>query len=263
MRSTLLFLLVSLSTLHASAQALSLSDKKLVEAARSHYYSLPLSGFSSMKCAVKFDLSTVPLVPSNKTDPHRKLIEATQFTISIDIRGHASVEHSYPEGSAEAEQQAVSQVTSLLTSLVTGVFQTWPSKGLQGPIPPFDSQIQSIVQTGDGYKLTLNVPGGPVEVTLDKDFLAQEIVSAGGKLVERPEYAALPKGLIFVSNSAVDTTQGSRVDVSYEMGSSDINGLTVPSSVRLKVNQNIDVKFALDGCKVEKGVVLKVAPPPS
>jgi hypothetical protein len=263
MRVPLLILVVLFSSLRASTQALSPADKKLVDDARSHYYSLPLSGFSSMKCSVKFDLSTVPLVPSDNTDPKWKLVDATQFTLSIDIRGRPSVEHSYPISSAESERQAMSPITNLLTSLITGVFQTWPTKGLQGPVPPFDSQIQSILPMGDGYRLTLNVPGGPVEVTLNKDYLAREIVSAGGKIVERPEYSPSSGGFIFVGNSAVDTTQGSQVDVSYEIKSSDVNGLTVPSSVRLKVNQNIDVRFALDDCKVEKGVVLKVAPPPS
>jgi hypothetical protein len=201
MRLTLLFLLFSLSSLPAFAQALSPSDKKLIEAARSRYYSLPLSGSSSMQCSVNFDLSTVPLVPSDNADPKRKLIEATRFTIFIDIRGRASVNHSYPVSSTDGERQSVAQITDLQTSLVSGVFQT--------------------------------------------------------------EYVPSAKGLVLAGNRAVDTTQGSRVDVSYEMGSSEINGLTVPSSMRLKVNKNIDVKFALDGCKVEKGIVLNVAPPPS
>jgi hypothetical protein len=39
--------------------------------------------------------------------------------------------------------------------------------------------------------------------------------------------------------------------------------LRVPSSAHLRVNQNMDVRFALDECAVKKAIVVRVNPPPA
>lgn len=145
-----------------------------------------------------------------------------------------------------------------------GVFQTWLSKGLQGPIPPFDSQIESVAAKERGYVLNLRMPGGPVRVFLDKDYLVTEIASADGRTDERPKYAAGTDGLILVGNDATDDSeQQGRTEVKYEIENSVLDGLRVPSYVHLRVNQNIDTRFSLDACVVKKGMVIHVNPPPS
>jgi hypothetical protein len=173
-----------------------------------------------------------------------------------------SVHYSYPIGTSEIAQQQASPLTNVLQSLAMGLFQTWITKGLQGPIPAFYSQVQSINATKDGYLMVLNVPGGPVQIEMDKDYLVKRIVSVGGKIDERPVYLPSLSGLIFTGNDVIDDSeQGGRVKIQYELENSIVDGFRLPSSIHLRVNQNIDVKFSLSNCAIEKGTVIVVNPP--
>lgn len=247
----------------AQGQQLSQSEKSLIDSARSKYYDLKSAGFQSLSCSLKFDLATVPLVPRASDDPTRKLLEQTAFDLTLDENGRPSVEHHFPEAADEGAKQGALQVTNLMTSFVVGLFQTWPTKGLQGPIPPFDSQVASVTATDRGYVFSLRTPGSPVQVTPDKDYLVTDIVSMGGKIKEHPTYVPSPGGLVFSGNDAVDASHpGAPVDVHYELRTKLIEGLRVPSSAHLRVNENIDVTFTLERCVVNKAKVLNVAPPP-
>jgi hypothetical protein len=198
-------------------------------------------------------------MPTGNDELSRKFIKATKFTLTLDANGRPAVQHSYPSGATVSEEQQVVQVTNLLTSLVAGLFQTWPTKGLQGPVPAFDSQIEDVNSTDRGYTLHLRLPGGPVQLFLDKGYTVTEVVSNEGKLHEHPLYGPSPDGLVFVGNDATDDSQpGGRVEVKYELGTTVLDGLRVPSSAHLIVNQNIDVRFSLDGCTVKKALVVHV-----
>jgi hypothetical protein len=264
MRSSVVFaVFASLLSVSAYGYQLSAGDAKIVESARARYYNLSAAGFQSLHCSVKFDFATVPLLPSATDESMRKLLEATGFTLVLDDRGRPSLQHRYPADAGESLRQQASQEINLLSSFVVGVLQTWPTKGLQGPIPSFDSQIESVESTDRGYTISLRVPGGPVKLLLDKSYLVTEIVSAAGKIHERPVYTPSPEGLVFVGNDGIDDSeQGGRVEVKYDLGTSVLDGLRVPSSAHIRVNQNIDVKFVLDGCVVQKAKVLEIDPPP-
>jgi hypothetical protein len=256
-------LLISIVPMLAAGQLLSAGDKAVIESARARYYNLQAAGFQSLSCSVNFDFSTVPLTPTGNDELSRKFIKATKFTLTLDANGRPAVQHSYPSGATVSEEQQVVQVANLLTSLVAGLFQTWPTKGLQGPVPAFDSQIEDVNSTDRGYTLHLRVPGGPVQLFLDKAYTVTEVVSNQGKLHEHPLYGPSPDGLVFVGNDATDDSQpGGRVEVKYELGTTVLDGLRVPSSAHLLVNQNIDVRFSLDGCTVKKALVVHVKPPP-
>lgn len=261
-RSSLVMLTLVLLPLNIIGQQLTAGDKKIAESARARYYNLEVAGFQSLRCTVKFDFSTVPLLPSASDDPIRNLLEATEFTLALDGKGRPNVQYHYPSDASESAEQQASQVSNLLKSLIVGLFQTWPTKGLQGPIPSFDSQIESIVSTDHGYTFNLRVPGAPVRVLMDKSYLVTKITSAGGKLDERPIYMPSAEGLVFAGNDAIDDSgQGGRVEVKYELETAVLDGLRVPSSARLRVNNNIDVRFALAGCALQKAKVLQVTPP--
>jgi hypothetical protein len=263
MRSTVLLSLATLFTAIAYGQALSTGDREIVSSARGRYYNLEAAGFQSLSCSVKFDFSTVPQLPSSNDDDARKVIQQTDFILTLEGKG-PKIEHHFPANASEANQRRAEQTINLLAALLGGVFQTWPTKGFQGPIPPFDSQIASVSSTAGGYLFTLRVPGGPVLVSTDKNYLVTEITSIGGKIIERPTYAPSPDGMVFVGNSAVDDSEpNGRVAIKYELGTAVIDGLRVPTSARLQVNENIDVKFVLDGCSVKKATVVHVAPPPT
>ncbi|MFY9855892.1 MAG: hypothetical protein WAK26_18645 [Terracidiphilus sp.] len=244
-----------------SGQGLSASDKQIVESARSKYYNLEELGFQSATCKVNFDFSTIPSLAAEDKETTYRLLRAVRFSLNLEGK-NPSVLYSYPSGTTDTAQQRAAPTTNLLKSLATGVFQTWPTKGLRGPIPAFDSQIQGVVATNDGYVVTLKVPGGPVQVEINKDYLVRRIVSVGGKIDERPLYSPTPDGLIFSGVYVIDDSeQGGRVEVQYELENTIVDGLRLPTFVHLRVNQNIDVKFSLSDCSVERGRVLSVKPP--
>src|ERR1039458_1150582 len=91
--------------------------------------------------------------------------------------------------------------------------------------------------------------------------LVTEIVSVSGKVDERPQYSPTPEGLIYVGNVATDKEESGPVEVKYELESSIIDGLRLPTTVHLQVQSNIDVRYALTDCKVKKGIVISVKTP--
>jgi hypothetical protein len=261
MRSLLLAVFAAWTTsLLAVAQGLSPDDQRIVDSARSRYYSLDKRGFQSVTCTVSFDFSTAPILPSDNPKDNLQVLESTQFVMTLDRNG-PTVLFRYPEGAGDAAQRQADPTANLLKSLIQGLFLTWPTKGLNGPIPPFDSQIKTVTKTDDGYRLTLSFPGDPVRIEMDKDLLVNEIVSVGGKVDERPKYSPTPEGLIFVGNHAIDNEDSGRVEVMYELESSTIEGMTLPSAAHLVVNSNLNVRFRMDECSVTKGTVLSVLPP--
>lgn len=167
-----LSLLVSTTSLFG--QQISPADQQIIKAARSKYYNLEAQGFMSATCKVDFDFSTVPAVLLNKNPSELTLLKATKFTIELNARKSPSVGYAYPRSADLSAQQNVAPLAKLLASLITGVFQTWPSKGLQGPIPPFNSEIAGVRKKTNGYELILNLSGGPAHLVMDKNFLVQK-----------------------------------------------------------------------------------------
>jgi hypothetical protein len=171
MRSLFFAFLTGVSIVQmACAQGLSQDELKIVESARSRYYSLDGHGFLSATCSVKFDFSTVPILPSANPAENLQLLKQTQFVLTLG-RNRPTVSHIYPNGSSDDMQRRADPMANLFTSLVQGLFLTWPTKGLNGPIPAYDSQIKSAVKTNDGYRLILSFPNDPVRIDMNKDYL--------------------------------------------------------------------------------------------
>ena len=252
-----LFLLFALLfTARLSAQQLAAAQKQIADAARARYYSLSSEGFQSLTGSIEFDWATVPLVSPMDAASTLAAMKSMQFALTIDDKGRPKLDHTFTSPLPQKDKQAAFQQTSLLDSLVLGLFQTWPTKGLAGPIPPFNSSIESVEHSADGFVFSLRVPGGPVEILTDKNYLVTKITSVGGKLEEHPIYSPSAKGLLFTGNTALDSRQTPPVEVSYILGSAEVDGFTVPSSVRLKVNSNIDVRYKLTSCKATRSEVL-------
>jgi hypothetical protein len=261
MRSLFLTFLTGVSIVQmAGAQRLSQGELKIVESARSRYYSLDGHGFISATCGVKFDFSTVPILSSANPAENLDLLKKTKFVLTLD-RNRPTASYVYPNGSSDDMQRRADPMAKLLTSLIQGLFLTWPTKGLNGPIPVYDSQIKSAVATKDGYRLILSFPGDPVRIDMNKDYLVTEIVSVSGKVDEWPRYSPSPDGLIYVGNVANDKEESGPVEVKYELENSIIDGLRLPTTIHLQVQSNIDVRYTLTDCKVNKGTVLSVESP--
>jgi hypothetical protein len=126
-------------------------------------------------------------------------VRTSTVSLKIDDRGRPFVTAlSAPSAPAQTEQ-----ILSVVTSLVSGVFQTWPTKGLFGPIPAFDTQIKSVRNIPHGLTFDLNVPGAPVLVYTDHDFVTKRISSVGGMTIENTIYTPSSRGLVFTGNNAI------------------------------------------------------------
>jgi hypothetical protein len=260
-RFVLVALIAALLPMSNLGQDLHLAEQEVLESARSRYYNLEAQGFQSAKCAVNFDFSTVPSLPLEDKEASYALIKAARFSLNLEGKSPEAY-YSYPTGASDTAKKHADPLANLLKSLVLGLFQTWISKGLHGPIPAFNSQIDSIARVEGGYRLTLNVPGGPGQVEMDESYLVRRIVTVGGKIDERPVYASTPDGFVFAENVATDESEaGGKVEVRYELENKVVDGLRLPASVRLRVNQNIDVRFSLVDCAVQKATVIHAKPP--
>jgi hypothetical protein len=258
----LLGLLVCYLCATAIAQQLSNDDKKVLETARSRYYSLEQQGLVSFQCIARFDLATIPpqlLPPEDVAD--RTILRNSTLSLKYERKG-PTVTRRYPDGTTDVAEAGVTKLIDWMTSLVNGFFMSWPTKGLQGPIPPFDSQIEKVVPTSSGYEVVLNASGGPVTVEMDKQYLVTRIVSIHGMVDERPVFVETSGGLVYSGTHTItENQQGEKTDIRFDIDSAIVDGLRLPNLVRLRVNDNVDVKFALSGCSATKGTVINVAPP--
>jgi hypothetical protein len=236
----------------ARAQELTGSERqRVLESARSRYYSLTGLGAKSFTCAVKFDLGTLSkgLLPVLDT-ADRALLESAVFTLKVTPAG-PSLRYQFPEGSVSPSQDLVAGVTLWVTEIVQGFFQVWTVKGMSGPIPA-EKQVEAVVKDGDGFRLTIKGSGMATELRLDKDFVVRTIVSQGrgSEIEEHPVFAATPNGLVFAGNESTDKEPGGTTHVKYGIEQAEVNGLRLPRAVHLVVGEHMDVRFGLHDCRV-------------
>lgn len=250
-----LILLVVIAS--STSRALTPEEKTLVDKARAQYYNLQASGFDSLTCNVVFDFNSIPF--ANLDDELKNSLKSSTLVLTIDSRGRTTVDKTLSATTPNAVTAQATQLLSVMQSLVSGVFQTWPTKGLTGPIPPFDRQINHVKTTSDGYVFDLNVPGAPVLITTDKAFITKSISSIGGMTIETTTYTPSEHGLIFAGTHALNkNTDGSEIEVEYSLSTQEIEGLAVPASVHLVVKPNIDARYSLESCKAKKSQVIKL-----
>jgi hypothetical protein len=97
---------------------------------------------------------------------------------------------------------------------------------------------------------------------MDKQYLVTRITSFQGEVDEKPTFTKTPDGLVYSGTDTInESPSGDKSEIRLDIDSSVVDGLRLPSLVRLRVNDNVDVKFALAGCSVTKETVLKVGPP--
>ena len=243
------------------AQTLSPEQLKIVSDARSKYYSLENQGLISFHCSVDFDLSTLPqqILPDSAIDD-RKTLKGLVLAIDMNHEGpRVEISNRPSTMSSQAEQAA-----HIIQSLVSGFWMTWPTKGLNGPIPPFDKWVTEIQDLPSGYEVRADsaLASGLQSIFLDKDLHVTRILSVGGKVDEHPVYALTADGLVYSGLDATSEDQsGGRTVVHFEIESALIDGFHLPQKVHMKVNDNLDFQFSMRDCSVQKGTVIKVSPP--
>ena len=237
----------------AAAQELTGAERqRVLETARSRYYSLTGLGVKSFTCGVKFDLGTLSKGMLPETDAaDRALLESAAFALKETPNG-PMVRYQFPEGSVSQSQEIVGGVTLWITELVQGFFQAWTLKGFRGPIPP-DKEVQSVTREGDGYRVTAKVARQSSEILLGEDLLVREIVTRGGdgQVDERPAFVPSPKGMVFSGNQTEDKDSSGVTQVRYGVEQGPVNGVLLPRQIHLSIGQHVDVQFVLRGCTVQ------------
>ncbi len=224
---------------------------RILESARARYYNLTGLGLKSFTCAVNFDLGTISksLLPdSDQAD--RTLLQAATFVLKVTSAG-PTLHYQFPDGAVSQSQDIVAGVTTWITEIVQGFFQTWPVKGLSGPIPR-DKQVERVEREGEGYRVTVRAAGGSSELRLDKDLVVREILThlKDGEIDERPTFTNTPAGLVFAGNETTDKEPIGVTKVLYGIEQTQLEGVLLPRAVHLVIGSHMDVRFSLSGCKV-------------
>lgn len=239
----------------APAQELRGAEREAVlSSAREHYYSLTGKGVRSFTCGVRFDFGTLGkglLPPEDKAD--RRLLESATFMVKVSPGG-PMLGFRFPQGSVSQSQDTVAAVTLWVSELVQGFFQTWPPRGFAGPVPE-SRQVRDVVRDGDGYRILAKVAGTLMELHLDREFLVTEVIGRADAQTERPQFNQTPEGLVYAGGGSVETDAQGKTQVHHAIESARVDGVLLPRQVHLQVGQFVDVRWAMDGCTVERRVL--------
>lgn len=249
MASTILVPVLALALGASGFSGDSNKDSNFIDNARARYYSLSAHGFESMECKVKFEVGDfpLPLLPMNDRQEMAKVV----FPIVINHRG-AVIRHEMPSGLDMSEQHELEVAANWVQGLVQGTFKTWPSKGIDGPIPPYAGWLREVETTPDGYRIDATEGNRLNQIVMTKDFVVTNIVSAGGRVEEQPHYRATEAGLVYAGLSGVEKDPGGDVHIRYDVDTAEVDGYIVPGQIHLVVTPNVDLRFNLTGCHVHQ-----------
>ena len=225
--------------------------QRVLETLRARYYNLTGLGVKSFTCGVNFDLNTLSkgfLPPDDVAD--KALLQSAIFTLKV-TPGGPTLKFQFPDGARSQSEDVVAGVTLWISELVQGFFQTWPLKGFYGPIPMADKNVLGVAQDGEGYRVTIKEPGGPLVLKLDKNSVVTDVQGQNGAILEHPIFTSAPEGLVFTGNDTQDTEPSGVTRTRYAIDISRVDGFMLPQRVHLLVGEHVDVQFGLSACKVQ------------
>jgi hypothetical protein len=191
----------------------------------------------------------------------REHLEQTKLRLMMNANGTPSISREYAKDTSTFVKPAYDKFFDWASSVVSGFFMTWGSKAMRSPIPT-GRYISSLIADPGGYQLAST--SGPAVITLflSKGYLITRILTTapGQTIDEHPEYTSPPQILLKRVDATNRTTEGA-THVAYEMDYLSTNTIFFPSKVHLVVDNNIDMKFALENCSVERNQVITVGPP--
>jgi hypothetical protein len=159
---------------------------------------------------------------------------------------------------------AYDKLFQLLSSLVSGTLQTWETKYIHGPMPEA-RYVTGVEKTDDGYVVTSSNAPAQFRDVLSSDYRIGEMATKApnNEIDEHTGFSDSPQGLVLTSNDVTNREGDETTHIQYEMTYQMAEGFRLPNTLHLKVNDNIDMKFAFESCSVQKGKIISVMPPPS
>ena len=246
----------------AGAQELSTAQKaEIVKHAQPLYYSPVEHGFASITCDVKFDWDTVPKI---MLVAERDGLENTKLRLAMKADGKSEITREYAKDTPVLMKPTYDRFFDWASSVVNGLFLTWGSKAMRSPIPT-GHYISTITADRDGYQIASNSGGAVITLSLSKDYVITRILTTGpGQTIdERPNYTSSPQGLLLTDVDATNKTADGATHVFYDVDYLPIDTILFPNKIHLVVDNNIDMKFALENCSAKRDMVLSVRPTPT
>lgn len=226
----------------------------------SHYYALREKKLGSFTCDVRPVWETVPaamMLPVTLVGKGQ--IEAARFKFTTDTRHNLSFEKEYPKDTGAIKSAVYDKFSEWFGSVVKGFFMTWGAKGMGGPLA--DAYVaSSIDETPTGHRIGVNVPEEQMEYVVSKDNLVTEIVTraSGGEIDEHPGFTPSAEGMLLTSMDAVNKQGSDTTHIRYDVDYQQVDGFQLPHRIHLMVNDNMNMRFALEACTATHAVELQL-----
>jgi hypothetical protein len=221
----------------------------IVNKARAMYYNLAAHGVKEFRCDVapdwkEFLASTRNhAVPDN--DPELKRLGLLRFELEATLGDEPKVTPS-TLGPIVLDENVL-QLISGVKQTVRGFFETWRGFMITNP---FDgSDVESLEEGPDNYRISTKAPGLEAKTVMTKDFTITEVLANYGESKVRvaPRFTATKEGLLLdrVSNEI----DGGKTRLVETIEYAEVDGLKLPGRVHIDVTQPggqfvIDVGFS-------------------
>lgn len=235
------------------AQQLSADDRKIIQEAQQHYYSLPDAGLVAFSCNVAYDLNSLPetILPETAVRD-REILSHSTFQIHV-ADGKPNIIFSLPEDTDEPTKTELQTASGLMKQTVGGFIGTWPSKGWSGPIPPFTNWASGVERLPTGYIIRASgSTNGLVQIELNHALDVMRVVSVQGTVIEQPQYQSTPHGLVYSGLKGEQTSPQGNTHIVMKIDSSETDGFLLPQDIHVDVNDNLKVHFSFTQCTVRK-----------
>jgi hypothetical protein len=236
-------------------------QKEILRRAPLAYYSLKRAGLKDFRCQLTPDWDYI--YKTLKTDAVGQdqllpILKSMRFQVAVGPDGTAAVSH---ESDAAPPNEAVAarirQTTDGVEKIVTGFFQTWSQFMVNSVFPDPDSayRMQSM-----GDKLVITQQDGKTVsvVSMNRDLVIDTIRATTPEFEGTidPTFAQHKDGLIVTSYEATykDTASGNSRRISVAVDYSDVEGLTLPHTVKAEVSAKdapIEIPLTFSDCQVK------------
>lgn len=236
------------------------SDEAMLAKTRALYDTPFLRGLINFDCAVRFDFEehlreSFGSVPQ-KASALVQALSGISYRVLVDRTGAvASIQGKAPDLSAVPQGALLEQADRQIIQAGIGQWVAFA----YGEILPVGPTKAHFSKTADGYTITMNGPG--VGGTLRVD---PELRLVGGTMDE-PQHIDFASKFVTGSNGLLLDENTVEVDQSgptdFHFTYHQIDSYQLPETITVKSAQGLRWQFALDDCKTQHGIVVKVLPP--
>lgn len=217
----------------------------IVNKARARYYNLAAHGVKEFRCDVTPDWKKFLASTRNhavlEDDPELKRLGLLRFELQATLSDEAKVTPS-TLGPVTLDDNLMQLITGVKQT-VRGFFETWRGFMITNP---FDgTEIESLEEGPDGYRISSKAAGLEAKTVMSKDFTITEVLANYGESKVRvaPSFTGTKEGLVLDKvNNEID---GGKTRLVETIEYTEVQGLKLPGKVHIDVTQ-ADGRFVMD-----------------